>query len=311
MSGNDLLFVLRYYNLSQGNDVNENFKIVCPFHGDINASLSINLETGWYYCFGCEAKGDAVKFVQEMEGCNSLKACMILKKILAGSADQYVNVKRETKKTKSEHLKEAKRYFYSLPMTDWREIRGSYLQKRGFTGRVLTEVDCRINYNEDYGIIFPMKDMGRFRGYVCRTTKPEVEAKRKYLYSKGFSRRDTLVGYYNRPWVVIVEGYMDWLKFRQYGVKNCCAILGWRITSEQIEKLQEHTDCVISALDNTETGQQGTKLLSKHFEVVPFQYMTGLKDPGDMDRMSFNFSWADTLRKVMKADRAIEKDNWR
>jgi len=41
---------------------------LCPFHGEKSPSFSVNAEKGVYYCFGCQAKGDAIDFVRETEG---------------------------------------------------------------------------------------------------------------------------------------------------------------------------------------------------------------------------------------------------
>lgn len=35
---------------------------VCPFHGDTDPSLSINLRHGGFHCFGCNQKGDILSF---------------------------------------------------------------------------------------------------------------------------------------------------------------------------------------------------------------------------------------------------------
>ncbi len=40
----------------------------CPLHGERTPSLSINPEKGVYHCFGCQRSGDAITFVQELEG---------------------------------------------------------------------------------------------------------------------------------------------------------------------------------------------------------------------------------------------------
>ncbi len=40
---------------------------LCPFHGEKTPSFSVNAEEGFYYCFGCQAKGDAITFVREIE----------------------------------------------------------------------------------------------------------------------------------------------------------------------------------------------------------------------------------------------------
>jgi len=41
---------------------------VCPFHKEKTPSFHVNAERGFYYCFGCHEAGDAIKFVQRIEG---------------------------------------------------------------------------------------------------------------------------------------------------------------------------------------------------------------------------------------------------
>jgi DNA primase len=41
---------------------------LCPFHKEKSPSFHVNDERGFYYCFGCHASGDAIKFLQELEG---------------------------------------------------------------------------------------------------------------------------------------------------------------------------------------------------------------------------------------------------
>ena len=42
-------------------------KVCCPFHGESNASATINTELGKFHCFVCEAKGDAIDIIQYKE----------------------------------------------------------------------------------------------------------------------------------------------------------------------------------------------------------------------------------------------------
>ena len=40
---------------------------ICPFHQEKTPSFHVRQSPGYYYCFGCGAKGDAISFVQNME----------------------------------------------------------------------------------------------------------------------------------------------------------------------------------------------------------------------------------------------------
>ncbi len=43
------------------------WKGLCPFHTEKSASFHVHPDKGFYYCFGCGAKGDAITFVRETE----------------------------------------------------------------------------------------------------------------------------------------------------------------------------------------------------------------------------------------------------
>lgn len=299
--------VLEYYGYFIDS---EKFKIVCPFHEDKNASLLVDLSKGNWYCFGCQLKGNAKDFVMYMEKCTELQALIQLEKIVRGSKEKNIKVKIEHK-TEEQIAKESKQdflvskdYYYNLSKVDWFDVDCAeldYLLDRGFVPSVLNKIGCKLTYNDSYPIVFPMLDNGKFRGYVCRTMDPEIQKKRKYLYNKGFKRRTTLVGTYNSKTVMIVEGFMDYLKAVQFGVKNVVAILGWKITDEQIKKLKDAGVInVISALDNDECGKRGTKYLRSFFDVTRFVYPKSIKDIGDMSKKQFDAQKKKTMELYKK-----------
>jgi DNA primase len=47
--------------------VGASWKGLCPFHGEKTPSFYVHPQKGFYYCFGCGAKGDAITFVRETE----------------------------------------------------------------------------------------------------------------------------------------------------------------------------------------------------------------------------------------------------
>ncbi|MDF1874025.1 DNA primase [Vannielia sp.] len=50
----------------------------CPFHQEKTASFHVDDRQGFYYCFGCHAKGDAISFVRETENMGFMEAVELL-----------------------------------------------------------------------------------------------------------------------------------------------------------------------------------------------------------------------------------------
>ena len=50
----------------------------CPFHSEKTASFHVDEKKGYFYCFGCHKKGDAITFKMESENLSFLEAVKIL-----------------------------------------------------------------------------------------------------------------------------------------------------------------------------------------------------------------------------------------
>ncbi|WP_159965592.1 DNA primase [Profundibacterium mesophilum] len=50
----------------------------CPFHQEKSASFHVDDRKGFFYCFGCHAKGDAIGFVKDSENVGFMEAVQIL-----------------------------------------------------------------------------------------------------------------------------------------------------------------------------------------------------------------------------------------
>lgn len=300
-SGDALAKVLHYYNYPSDEE-----KIICPFHEDVYPSAQVNYDVGTCFCYGCQKSYDTLAIVKQMEGitddlegCKKLAKIMRTKKVSKIKAKQGV-VKRANNK---ELLTIAEDYYFNLKTINWKEEHSDelkYMLARGFKRSTLNLCKAKYTYNISYPLVFPMFDNDEFKGWVCRTTSKHIEKKRKYLYNEGFSRATTLCGVYSKGCtVVICEGYMDMLKLRQFGLKNVVAILGWKITAEQIEKLKRRgITRVISALDMDECGRKGTNYLKNFFEVIEFQYPKGVKDAGEMTQRQFDIAYKKTKQKL-------------
>jgi DNA primase len=47
---------------------------LCPFHKERTPSFNVNVERGFYHCFGCGASGDAIRFLRELDGLSFVEA---------------------------------------------------------------------------------------------------------------------------------------------------------------------------------------------------------------------------------------------
>lgn len=41
---------------------------LCPFHKEKSPSFNVNAERGFFYCFGCQAGGNVIQFIQQLDG---------------------------------------------------------------------------------------------------------------------------------------------------------------------------------------------------------------------------------------------------
>jgi DNA primase len=118
---------------------------LCPFHDERSPSFNVNAEEKLYICFGCEAKGDAIRFVQETEGVDFREAVELL-------AERYgVELKLEKEDPEAEarrrrrerllSLLDRTASFYSTYLWDSQEARRArdYLASRGLEEAVLRE----------------------------------------------------------------------------------------------------------------------------------------------------------------------------
>jgi DNA primase len=78
----DLPELMRSYGIEL-KPVGRNLTAICPWHEDTEASLVVNPEKQLYNCFGCDAKGDVLSFLQAQEQLSFQQAVMRLR-ALAG-----------------------------------------------------------------------------------------------------------------------------------------------------------------------------------------------------------------------------------
>ncbi|WP_415401878.1 DNA primase [Tateyamaria sp. SN3-11] len=109
----------------------------CPFHHEKTASFHVDDRKGYYYCFGCHAKGDAISFVRETENVGFMEAV----EILAGEAgmpmperDPRAKEKSDRRTQLAEVMEMAVQHFRLQLKTGAAAEARAYLERRGLDG---------------------------------------------------------------------------------------------------------------------------------------------------------------------------------
>lgn len=108
----------------------------CPFHQEKSASFHVDDRKGFYYCFGCHAKGDALTFIRETENVGFMEAVEILAReagMPMPTPDPQARQKSDRRTELTEVMERAVRYYR-------RQLAGSagadardYLARRGLS----------------------------------------------------------------------------------------------------------------------------------------------------------------------------------
>jgi DNA primase len=67
-----------------------NHKGLCPFHSEKSPSFNVNPAKGFFYCFGCQKKGDVFTFVMEYEGKSFTEAAESLARLTGVTLPEQV-----------------------------------------------------------------------------------------------------------------------------------------------------------------------------------------------------------------------------
>ncbi|MDP5367744.1 MAG: DNA primase [Paracoccaceae bacterium] len=106
----------------------------CPFHQEKSASFHVDDRKGYYYCFGCHAKGDALSFVRETENVGFMEAVEILAReagMQMPARDPQAQQKADRRSQLVEVMEHAAQFFVLQLRTGAAGAARDYLAKRG------------------------------------------------------------------------------------------------------------------------------------------------------------------------------------
>ncbi len=108
----------------------------CPFHHEKTASFHVDDQKGFYYCFGCHAKGDAISFVRETENVSFIEAVEILAReagMEVPKRDPQAQQKADRRTQLAEVTEMAVRWFRLQLQTGGAADARAYLERRGLS----------------------------------------------------------------------------------------------------------------------------------------------------------------------------------
>lgn len=114
-------------------------KGLCPFHNEKTPSFTVFADTSSFYCFGCQAGGDAITFIRMIEKLDYVEAVKFLaaREGLTMPEDGAFDGLAHAKNRIREQNREAARFFYhELYSPDGRQAL-EYLHARGLTDETI------------------------------------------------------------------------------------------------------------------------------------------------------------------------------
>jgi DNA primase len=124
------------WDMRKSNPGKGDFWAPCPFHQEKTASFHVDDRKGFYYCFGCHAKGDAVGFLKALDNMGFMEAVELLAREagMTMPARDPGQVQRDDRKTRlSEVCEAAARWFRLQLASSAGEAARAYLARRGLS----------------------------------------------------------------------------------------------------------------------------------------------------------------------------------
>ncbi|MBQ6915243.1 MAG: DNA primase [Kiritimatiellae bacterium] len=264
-------------------------KACCPFHHEKTPSFNINDSKGLYHCFGCGESGDAIKFVQKMEGLTFIEAVKKLAeacgvKIEEGREDPAAGRRRRLHQLLAELTQFYRR---CLAKTKEGELARAYLKERDLGAEVCEEyqlgyalngVSNILKWGEKYGYTPAEIEAA---GVIRQGTRPGDLGYHRFSGRLMFpirDRRGRVVGFSGRQLVASKNSgkYVNSPETEVF--KKSRVLYGFDKAAGAIAKTKNHEaivcegqiDCIrlqTSGFPNAVAGQ-GTAFTGEHVEML-------------------------------------------
>ena len=271
-------------------------KGLCPFHNEKTPSFHVHQDRGFFYCFGCQARGDVFDFVMRTRSLEFFEALHFLGQ--RAGIEVEINAPRDRRRR---DLFEINRIAAEFFRTHLKGEPLEYLQGRGLSANTISSfelgyapkswddllkfavtkgvpekdlLDAGLIVENERGrrydrfrdrVMFPIRDyLGRTVGFSGRVI---ADGSPKYLNTSEtevFKKAELLYGLdvskaaiRAKSECIVVEGYMDVIALQQVGLENVVATLGTTLTPQQALQLSRlDVQRLFLAFDADEAGQR-------------------------------------------------------
>ena len=143
------------WDMRKSNQAKGDMWAPCPFHQEKTASFHVDDRKGYYYCFGCHAKGDAIKFVRETENVGFMEAVEILAReagMPVPKRDPQAQQKADRRTQLADVTEIAVRYFRLQLNTGGAAAARDYLERRGLDAAALERWEIGFAHDQWQGL---------------------------------------------------------------------------------------------------------------------------------------------------------------
>jgi DNA primase len=272
-----------------------NYTGLCPFHAENTPSFSVSQLKQFYYCFGCKASGNAIRFLMAYDKLSFIEAIEMLAEKAGLSLPQRDCLKEEESTLSLSLLEKAASFFQEQLACS--PVAKQYLTDRGLSAEIIDKF--RIGFAPSSGenllnklgdslrakqqlltigmlaerknqllfrnrIIFPIRNKrGQIIAFGGRSLGNQMP---KYLNSPEtayFHKSRELYGLHEAlqankqtKQFIIVEGYLDVIALHQHGIREAVATLGTAISLQHLQLLLRYAESLCFCFDGDQAGKK-------------------------------------------------------
>ena len=151
------------WDLRKSNQAKGDLWAPCPFHQEKTASFHVDDRKGFYYCFGCHAKGDLVTFVRETENASFMEAVEILAReagMEMPARDPQARARSDRQGRLAEVMEAAVRHYRMQLATRAASDARAYLAGRGLDAAALERFEIGYAPPDRQGVLRHLREKG-------------------------------------------------------------------------------------------------------------------------------------------------------